>query len=61
MHICLYDSGPTAVQYASRHPLWSCSLTCLACAPQLEELQKVKIPTSIKVTPIRGGILDNWD
>lgn len=29
--------------------------------PMLEELQKVKIPTSIKVTPIRGGILDNWD
>ena len=28
---------------------------------QLEELQKVKIPTSIKVTPTRGGLLDNWD
>ena len=31
------------------------------CSLQLEELQKVKIPTSIKVTPIRGGMLDNWD
>ena len=31
------------------------------CALQLEELQKVKIPTSIKVTPTRGGLLDNWD
>ena len=28
---------------------------------QLEELQKVKIPTSIRVTPTRGGLLDNWD
>ena len=28
---------------------------------QLEELQKVKIPTSIKVTPTRGGLLDIYD
>lgn len=32
-----------------------------SCVLQLEELQKVKIPTSIKVTPTRGGLLDNWD
>ena len=32
-----------------------------SCVLQLEELQKVKIPTSIKVTPTRGGLLDIWD
>ena len=45
-----------------RPPIFSEELCSkCSCALQLEELQKVKIPTSIKVTPTRGGLLDNWD
>lgn len=60
MHICFYKMGQWLnMQVATVCDV--CLLKHLTGASQLEELQKVKIPTSIKVTPIRGGILDNWD